>query len=282
MTNAYSSPKDHPTFKRALTLAHKALLTDRGTIAERVKEILSQTDFDEAQASDIALSELAHKAYANAVDVLERECSRRVSIRYTVEGSVFLDEACRKMLIKNVGLGPLLVDALSRARDGMPGHVEAILDFGCREDGLIFGRARHRAIGGSFAALQSRVIEALNSAALEEAKARLSCDGNPQDTVEELAPRILDGLLPTLKSVAQQTLPSDETSVDGRPLGALIDDLRDRLSLLSTVEFRADAEPWHTLTGTEASTRLLGISQEANSERPHAAGIARFLTDLGV
>jgi hypothetical protein len=268
-------PKDHPSFKRAIGLAHGKLLKLRSVPdfngATAPKNFLTQ------EAVHAAMTDMAHQAYCDAVAMLEQECSRRAVIEYDMQGAIFIDEACHKMMSKAGGMGSLVAQALSASRESMPGHVRVRLEFGLREDGLIFGHARHEAIGGSFLSLQTAVRASLEL--LFESS--LDVHGQAPDEDGSLLGPIPPEMRPALLSLVEYNLPAAQPG-SLRPLAAHIDDLRERLSKLDRVDLRADTESLHTLTGAQASARMAQISSEANSERPHAASVSSFLSKLGI
>lgn len=245
---------------RALGLAHARLMASRP--APR-RGLSGPSALAQGSDPDGSMALMAREAYRDAVETLERECSRRARLQYDMDGAVFIDEACRKLLAKDDALASLVARALSESRGAMPGQVRVQLDFGLREDGLVFGSARHEAVGGSFQSLQSAV--------------RLSLE------------RLLDAQSPAaaparmrlaLIAMIEQSLPADAPGA--RPLAAHVDDLRERLSGLAQVELEPDAESRQTLSGPQAGARLGQISMEAHSQLPNAAAVSTFLSKLGI
>lgn len=251
-------PKDHPSFIRALGLAHGRLMASRSALARMSPGAPSRDDSDEAMAR------LARQAYRDAVQTLERECSRRARVEYNLDGATFIDEACRKLLSKNDAMAALVARALSESRGAMPSQVQVRLDFGLREDGLVFGTARHKALGGSFQSLQEAVRGALERL--------LDSDESIADTATMRLALIV---------MIEQSLPVDHP--DGaRPLAAHVDDLSERFAGMAEVDLQADAESRHLLTGPQASARIAQISLDADAERPNAAAVSTFLSKLGI
>lgn len=265
-----------------MALAKRRMLSNPDKLASRVEELLNGEGLDPSEAAGTALAELATKAFEEAVDNLWHECSRHAKIEYLVDGNEFLDEACQRLSRHADGLAPVIAGALAASRDAAPGQVEARLEFGLREDGLLFGRSRQKALGGSFEALRLRVDEALEGVALAETRSRLAAEGTAPELAEALAPQMVASMLPALRSAARAALPSEDCAEAGRPLAAAVSDLADRLTRVARVEFSADAESFHTLSGPQAGTRLAQVAHEANAERPNAAALSRFLAELGI
>lgn len=274
-------PKDHPTFKRAIGLAHKRMMEQRETLARRVAALLDEGGLSPKAAANMAMAELAHGAYREAVETLEQECSRRARVEYVIEGAVFLDEACSRMLAKGGELSSMIASALSLARAGMPGQVAIHLDFGLREDGLVFGTATHRAIGGSFQSLHDSVKESLELILPQDGLEQYDYEWDDSEQDHDARSSLSKDMRPALMAIVAQSLPPPDSSGEARPLSATIVDLRERLERLPLVDFQADAESRHVLTGLQAIGRIEAISAEAGSERPNAAEFSRFMMELG-
>ena len=237
---------------------------------------------DPFEAVAEAISEISASAFGEAVDSLWSECTRRAKIEYVCTGGEMIDEACRRLSRRDDGAAPILARALAAAREAAPGQVETIMEFGLREDGLIFGTARQRAQGGSFDELRAKVLLLVAEAALVDACERLAADGVPVGARAELAGPMAERELPALSRAARAALPTDEAAVSGRPLAIGLAELAERMERLSRVEFCADTESWHTLTGPQAAARLSRIAIEADAERPNAGSLSIFLSQLGI
>lgn len=274
-------PKEHPTFKRAMELAHRRLMNERSKLNTRVDELVAQGVADAKEAGSIALAEMAQLAYEDAVETLASECSRRARVEYTMTGEAYVDDALAQ-ISRHGKSSALISKALKSARKAMPEQVRCVHEFGLREDGLIFGLTRNVAVNGSFEALQSKVRKAMEQAALREAKAKIKLDGAPDEMVDELAPRLLAAMAPALRQVAERSFPSDKAAQSGRPLCARAADLAEKISGLEEVVISCDNEPRHAITGMQAKVRLLSLSGEADSERPDAGSLSAFFLKLGV
>lgn len=275
------NPKDHPTFKRAMNIAHRKLMEQKDTLNSRIDALLKERILDQQEAASVALAELAQQAYDDAVKTLDLECARRARIEYTVPGELFLEDAKRQMSARPEEASKLLLGALMDASGCMPDMIRTIHEFGIREDGLIFGSTRNDAMGGSFEPLHERIIEALDDAALAEAKRKILSDGGSEDLAETMAPKLLSGMRPVLRKIAARSFPCDDPDRQGRALCTHADDLQARLERLAVVTFSADNEPRHAITGSQASARLAKLALEADQERPGAASISRFFLQLG-
>lgn len=237
---------------------------------------------DPLEAVAEAIFEISASAFSEAVEVLWSECTRRVKIEYVCTGGALIDEACRRLSRRSDGEAPVLARALAAAREAAPGHIETTMEFGLREDGLIFGTARQRAQGGSFNELLAKALLLLGTAALSDACDSLAADGVPLRARAEMALSQAERELPALSRAARSAIPTDEAARQGRPLAIGLAELSERLLHLPHVEFCADSESTHTLTGPQAAARLLALALEADAERPHAAALSTFLSELGI
>ena len=276
------TPKEHPTFQRAMGLAHRRLMEQRDKLSERVDQLISERSIDSKEASSVALAELAQTAYEEAVEQLQSECARIARIEYSMSGGAFLDDAILQISSRDDEAANLVAQAMRLAKSGMPEQVLTVHEFGLREDGLIFGRTRNSAIGGSFSSLQIEIQKALDASALKQAKIKILEDGAPSQLVEALAPRMLKGMRPALRAIAEKSFPSESSAENGRPLCCFAQDLGAKLARIQSATINFDNEARHTITGKQASARLLKLSKEASAERPDAAAISNFFLKLGV
>jgi hypothetical protein len=264
-----------------MNIAHRRLVAQKDKLNSRIDDLLRERVADQHDAASIALEELAQQAYEDAVDTLDSECARRARIEYVVSGDEFLAESQASMIRSGDPSAILLGAALDAAKGRMPQQVNTVHTFGCREDGLIFGRTSTQAIGGSFEAFQSTIGEALDRAALMQARKKILADGASKDLATALAPRLLDGMRPALRAIIRRSFPVDDASEKGRTFCTHVDDVRGRLARLETVIFCADNEPRHVLPGLAASARMAQLAIEAHNERPDAASISAFFLSIG-
>lgn len=273
------NPKEHPTFKRAMSLAHHRLMSQNKVLNARIEALLKERRMDQREAANIALAGLAQQAYEDAVETLGSECSRRVRVEYVVSGDAFLSETAFQVAARGQNSALFILNAAQKARAAMPREVRSIHNFGCREDGLIFGTTRYEPLGGNFATFHDKIIEEIHSAAL--ASARESQQGADESFNFITSSESSEAFKPSLLAIAERSFPQDDPSGKGRPLCTHADEMCARLAKLDLVVFCADSEPRHHLSGEQACERLRQITLDAHAERPDASAISQFFLSIG-
>lgn len=271
------NPKEHPTFLRAMSLARKGLVEDKAKLTARAQELLAEGLPNRSEATAAALSELAQAAYEEVVDTLSLECSWRARIEYTLPGEEFAAQARRHAQAQGGEAAEGMAAAFEQAQGFMPESIRTIHEFGLREDGLIFGRTHHKAIGGNFAMLQRAFLAVLESEARRGARPQSEVD----DEHDDLAEWVASGLRPGLAALARRAFPDDQQAMQGRPLCTHLDELAARVRRLESIVFSAGDEARHALSGAQVAERLAGVARLAHAERPGAKSISQFFLALG-
>ena len=276
------TPKEHPTFQRAMQLAHQQLMNQREKISTRVDLMMNERSIDIKEASSLALAEMAQNAYKDSVEQLQAECSRIGRIEYTMSGIDFLEDAIMQISSKEDEAVLFVIEALKKSCHRMPQKVVTVHEFGLREDGLIFGYTQNEAIGGSFEKLQLEIQQSLDQSAFEYAKSQRVDDEISRNKVKSLVSKTLSTMNSTMRSIAERRDSSEFSMKTGRPLCCFAKDLASKITKMKDVTINFDNETRHTVTGKQASSRLLKVSKEASDERPEAANISNFFLKVGI
>lgn len=277
----FQSPKDHPTFQRAMARAQQEFLGNREALAALASVKVHNFQLSEREASALALAELTHEAYASAVEQLYSSCARFVTLEFELRGDQHLHEASSALFEKaDPQLSQVIRRALEACSPLLPRSIRVSERLGFREDGLVFGRSELFALDGSFDALRQAAFEAFDEAALQTALSKLADDGIPEELALKIAPGIAESLRPSMRALVDRAFPGSTKAQ--RPVCAMASQLIDRVRHLDKTLLSVDSEPNHLISGAEAADRLALISQEASEARSDGAGLSRFMMSLGL
>lgn len=272
----FDTPRNHPTFLRALGQWQRALRSDPLPPAPIHPESLNA-----AELAERSLADLTSSAFELAIDSLYQSAPLQGSLSYSISGEQFARDGI--VQIQQSQPDPVLAlfeRSLRSSLGSLPRMIHTRIDFGLYEDGLLFGASSSECEGGDFSTLTALIERGLDQAALSRTLAKLQEDGVPACLARALAEELADELKPSMRALALRSFPLG-LGLNAKPVCSLAEDLARRADMLEEGVFYIDHQGG-LMPGASAAQAIRLASERVAKALPLAGALSRFKMQLGV